>query len=149
MAIVTNKRLDIPSHLIKDVSAWIQEKSFGEDAEPAGVQRQLQEMDPEEFLTGWLEWNGIIGYGSRIWELVQILVNAPVTCDLVGHVVASTALDIVCNHSGEVEELLCDMGYHDILDNMVGIVALGRHTWTTLFQLEQAVQTEFKNQIDR
>ncbi len=39
---------------------------------------EIGEMDAEKIVDEWLSWNGIIGYGSRIFELVNTAVAAQI-----------------------------------------------------------------------
>jgi hypothetical protein len=54
----------MPAHFQKDLREQSEE---GEQ----DFQSFIRSTDPEELFKLWLEWNGIIGYSSSIWEIVS------------------------------------------------------------------------------
>lgn len=46
-------------------------QNMGLDEDDTSMDDEIMEMDGEEIVTRWLEWNGIIGYASDIIEVVS------------------------------------------------------------------------------
>ena len=46
-------------------------KNLGLDSEDTSMDAEIMEMDGEEIVARWLEWEGIIGYASSIIQVVE------------------------------------------------------------------------------
>jgi len=46
-------------------------RNLGLDSEDTSMDAEIMEMDGEEIVARWLEWEGIIGYTSSIIQVVE------------------------------------------------------------------------------
>ena len=46
-------------------------QNLGLDSEDTSMDAEIMEMDGEEIVARWLEWEGIIGYASSIIQVVE------------------------------------------------------------------------------
>ena len=60
---------NVPQHYVDDVQEFIDDNQG--NSEIRG--KVVAELGPEEFVKFWLHWQGLIGWGSQIIELMEAL----------------------------------------------------------------------------
>ena len=60
---------NVPQHYVDDVQEFIGDNQG--NSEIRG--KVVAELEPEEFVKFWLHWQGLIGWGSQIIELMEAL----------------------------------------------------------------------------
>ena len=60
---------NVPQHYVDDVQEFIADNQG--NSEIRG--KVVADLEPEEFVKFWLHWQGLIGWGSQIIELMEAL----------------------------------------------------------------------------